>query len=50
MLANLSGDDFINQAVRVVIWLPALCDSPGDMSLNNNVVTFSNDIIYLELA
>jgi len=49
MLANLS-DDLINQAVRVVILLAGLCNPPGDVSLDNNVVTFSNNIVDLEFA
>jgi hypothetical protein len=50
MPANLSGDDLINQTVRVVILLAGLCNSPGDAPLDNNVVTFSNNIVYLEFA
>jgi len=50
MLANLSGDDFINQAVRVVILLAGLCNPPDDVPWDNNVVTFSNNIVYLEFA
>jgi len=50
MPANLSGDDLINQAVRVVILLAGLCNSPGDAPLDNNIVIFSNNIVYLEFA
>jgi hypothetical protein len=50
MPANLSGDDLINQTVRVVILLAGLCNSPGDAPLDNNIVIFSNNIVYLEFA
>lgn len=49
-LADLSGDDLVDQAVGVVILLAGLCDSPGGVPLDHNVVTFSDNFVNLELA